>query len=63
MPVQSLDVVAYYPEATFWDRIQKDVRKRLLAVTVLSSVTMYLYEGLMVSFSKYITLNVSVPTP
>ena len=63
MPVQSLDVVAYDPEATFWDRIQKDVRKRLLAVTVLSSVTMYLYEGLMVSFSKYIILNLSVPTP
>ena len=58
MPVQSLDVVAYDPEATFWDRIQKDVRKRLLAVTVLSSVTMYLYEGLMVSFFEYTTLTV-----
>ena len=58
MPVQSLDVVAYDPEATFWDRIQKDVRKRLLAVTVLSSVTMYLYEGLMVSFFEYITVTV-----
>lgn len=48
VPVTSLDVVPFDPEATFWERMQKDVRKRLLAVTVLCSVTMYLYEGLMV---------------
>ena len=48
VPVQSLDVIAYNPEASFWERVQTNARQRLLAVTILCSVIMFLYEGLMV---------------
>uniref|UniRef100_A0A7M5X365 Uncharacterized protein n=1 Tax=Clytia hemisphaerica TaxID=252671 RepID=A0A7M5X365_9CNID len=54
LPVQSLDMVSFNPEASFWERVQTNSKHRLLAVTILCSVIMYLYEGLMAMFGGYI---------
>ena len=61
VPVQSLDVIAYNPEASFWERVQTNERQRLLAVTILCSVIMFLYEGLMVclNFSCFFSMKLS----
>ena len=43
-------MVPYNPEGSFWERVQKDGHQRLLAVTILCSIIMFLYEGLMVCY-------------
>ena len=41
-------MILYDPEATVLERIRKNERTRLLAVTLLCSALIYLYEGMMV---------------
>lgn len=53
LPVNSLDIIPFDPDATFWERIQKNAKQRLLAVTILCSLLMYIYEGLMAMFGGY----------
>ena len=44
----TLDMIIYDPEATVLEKIRKNERTRLMAVTALCSVLIYLYEGMMV---------------
>jgi len=53
-PVASLDLLPYALETTFWEKLQKNSKQRLLAVTVLCSIIMYLYEGMMAMYGGYV---------
>ena len=44
----TLDMILYDPEATVLEQIRKNERTRLMAVTALCSILIYLYEGMMV---------------
>lgn len=49
----TLDMILYDPEATVLEKIRKNERTRLMTVTALCSVLIYLYEGMMAMFGGY----------
>ena len=52
LTASTLDMIPYDPEATVLEKIRKNEAQRLMAVTSLCSVLIYLYEGMMVSSMK-----------